>query len=630
MNLHQFYVGESFDAYEYFGAHVEKEGVTFRVYAPNAKKIQLIGEFNGWEGGQCEMRREGSGGVYTALALDAKPGMMYKYRIFQADGRIVDRADPYAFGTELRPNTASVIADLNSFSFTDREWIQRRDKNYTRPMNIYEMHFGSWRKKAGQGEGWYTYRELCSDLIAYLKENHFNYIEFLPLSEHPADESWGYQVSGFFSPTSRYGTAEELMYLINECHANGIGALMDFVPVHFVVDDYALSMFDGTPLYEYPSRDTGYSEWGSYNFNYYRGEVRSFLQSAANYWVEKYHFDGLRMDAISNALYWQGDSGRGVNPGAVEFIKYMNSGLHHLHPNVLLIAEDSSNFPKVTAPVEYGGLGFDYKWDMGWMNDTLKFFELAPGRRKLCYGQLCFSMDYFYNELYLLPFSHDEVVHGKKTILDKMYGSYEEKFAQCRSLYTYMFTHPGKKLNFMGNEFGQLREWDEKREQDWDMLTYPAHDSFRHYFRTLCKFYETAPALFEKEYDSQYFKWLPAHMGEGCVFAFERSSEEQKLVILMNAGDKAYEKLAVEYDGGGILREILNSDRPEFGGSGVLNPLPIEVTEEKATGRSVFTVALAPYSSCILEVVTLPAKKKGKKAKEGPAIQAVQSDKDML
>lgn len=607
MDLHSFFVGEAFDAYDYFGAHVGKEGVTFRVYAPNARKIQLIGEFNGWNGSLCEMKREGTGGIYTALVPQARPGMMYKYRIFQADGRVVDRADPYAFGTELRPNTASIIVNLDSFVFTDREWVLKRDKNYTKPMNIYEMHFGSWRKEKREKDGWYSYRELCTQLVDYLRENHFNYVEFLPLSEHPADESWGYQVSGFFSPTSRYGTAGELMYLINECHANGIGAIMDFVPVHFVVNDYALSMFDGSALYEYPNKDTGYSEWGSYNFNYYRGEVRSFLQSAANYWVEKYHFDGLRMDAINNALYWQGNSARGVNSGAVEFIKYMNSGLHHLHPNVLLIAEDSSNFPKVTAPVEYGGLGFDYKWDMGWMNDTLNFFAMPPEKRKLFYGQLCFSMDYFYNELYLLPLSHDEVVHGKKTILDKMYGSYEEKFAQCKSLFTYMFTHPGKKLNFMGNEFGQFREWDEKREQDWELLSYPSHDGFFHYFRLLSGLYLTSSALYEKDYDSRYFKWLTAYMEDGCVYAYERGSEEQKLVVLINASEKAYKALEVEYDGGGLLREILNSDRKEFGGSGTVNFLSVAVKEDKASGRSVFTVALAPYGSCILEVVTNPA-----------------------
>lgn len=609
MDLHSFFVGEAFDAYDCFGAHVGKEGVTFRVYAPNAKKIQLIGEFNGWDGSRCEMKPEGSGGIHTALLPQARPGMMYKYRIFQSDGRVVDRADPYAFASELRPNTASIIVDLDSFVFTDREWILKRNQNYNKPMNIYEMHFGSWRKKAeAQREAeWYSYRELCTQLVAYLKENHFNYVEFLPLSEHPADESWGYQVSGFFSPTTRYGTAEELMYLINECHANDIGAIMDFVPVHFVVNDYALSMFDGSALYKYPDKDTGYSEWGSCNFNYYRGEVRSFLQSAAHYWVEKYHFDGLRMDAINNALYWQGNSARGVNPGAVEFIKYMNSGLHHLHPNVLLIAEDSSNFPKVTAPVEYGGLGFDYKWDMSWMNDTLHFFTLPPEKRKLCYGQLCFSMDYFYNELYMLPFSHDEAVHGKKTIFQKMYGSYEEKFAQCKSLFTYMFTHPGKKLNFMGNEFGQLREWDEKREQDWGLLSYPWHDGFFHYFRWLSGLYLTLPAMYEKEYDSRYFKWLKAYMEDGCVYAYARSSAGQKLVILINASEKAYKALKVEFDGGGLLREILNSDREEFGGSSVINSLPVAVREDRASGRSVFTVELAPCASCILEVVTNPA-----------------------
>ena len=316
-------------------------------------------------------------------------------------------------------------------------------------------------------------------LIPYLKENDYNYIEIMPLSEHPCDESWGYQNTGFFSPTSRYGTAEELMKFIDACHKNDIGVIMDFVPVHFAVDHYALADYDGTSLYEYPHQDVGVSEWGSCNFMHSRGEVRSFLQSAANYWLSVYHVDGIRMDAISRIIYWQGEPARGVNNNAVDFIREMNRGLKTLHPTAMLSAEDSTSFEGVTKPADQGGLGFDLKWNMGWMHDTLDYFATPFGERPGCYGKLLFSMHYFYNELYLLALSHDEVVHGKKTIIDKLWGSYAEKCAQLRTLYFYMYTHPGKKLNFMGNELAHFREWDEKRELDWDLLKYPFHDAFQ-------------------------------------------------------------------------------------------------------------------------------------------------------
>ena len=366
MNLHEFYIGKAFDAYEYFGAHLTKNGVLFRVYAPNAEKIEVIGEFNGWDGTEDEMIQDAQSGVFECVQKDAKPGMMYKYRIYQPDGIVMDRFDPYSFGSQVRPDTASVIVDLEDYHFSDEAWMQKRSKNYDLPVNIYEVHAGSWRKnEADEENGWYHYQELGKQLIPYVKEMGYTHVEFLPLTEHPADCSWGYQASGYFCPTSRYGTARELMEMVDLFHKEGIGVIMDFVPVHFIADTYALNKFDGTALYEYADDDKGYSEWGTCNFNYYRGEVRSFLQSSANFWMEKFHFDGIRMDAISNAIYWQGDSSKGINEGALDFIKCMNSGLQKLHPSVMLIAEDSTNFPKVTAPVEYDGLGFDYKWDMG-------------------------------------------------------------------------------------------------------------------------------------------------------------------------------------------------------------------------------------------------------------------------
>lgn len=563
MEMHDFYIGKAFDAYDYFGAHrFEKngrEGFVFRVYAPGAEAVTLIGEFNGWQ--DTPMEPFGTGGVYECFVENARAGMLYKYRIHQTDGRVLDRADPYGYAMELRPNSASVLVDLD-YAFKDAAWLQKRAErpHYNEPMSIYEMHFGSWRRKAEEGPaGWYSYEALCGQLLDYVQKHGFTHVEFLPLTEYPADESWGYQVSGFYSATSRYGAPAELQYLIDTFHQAGIGVILDFVPVHFATNDYALTQFDGSALYEYPDADTGYSEWGSYNFNFYRGEVRSFLQSAAAFWIEKYHFDGLRMDAISNALYWQGDAARGANEGAVEFIQGMNEGLAERYPGVLRMAEDSTNFLKVTAPVKYGGLGFDYKWDMGWMNDTLNFMKIHPDDRKDHMGRLAFSMHYFYNELYMLPFSHDEVVHGKGTILDKMNGSYEEKFEQARLLYLYMFTHPGKKLNFMGNELGHFREWDEARELDWDLLKYPAHQEFFDYFSALNQFYKRCPALYENDYHSGCFSFVPVKTKGTAVLAYRRAAGGQELLTVLNFAAKPIEELVLELTDRVKIKEIFNT-----------------------------------------------------------------------
>lgn len=611
MVMHDFFTGRTFDAYTYFGAHPEGSGISFRVYAPNASVVEVIGEWNGWNG--VTMFRD-NGGVYSVYCEGARVGQMYKYRVHRRDGAVTEHSDPYGFQTELRPNSASIITDLRSFGFDDEKWMKSRDKCYNRPMNIYEVHLGSWRTKPSETprdeeescpEDWYTYREIAKPLIEYIKEKGFTHIELMPICEYPADCSWGYQVTGFFSPTSRYGTPDDLKYLVNACHNAGIGVICDFVPVHFAVDGYALAEFDGTGLYEYPNDSAGRSEWGSYNFNFYRGEVCSFLQSAANYWLSEFHFDGLRMDAISNALYWQGDAARGVNSGAVTFIRNMNSGLHHIHPTALLMAEDSTNYLKVTAPVEYDGLGFDYKWDMGWMNDTLDFFRTPPEERPNHYHKITFSMQYFYNELFLLPFSHDEVVHGKATIIQKMWGDYDVKFPQCKALYLYMFTHPGKKLNFMGNEFAQFREWDEKREQDWDLLKYPNHDSFRRFFTELAKLYCQSPALYDGEYNMDTFKWLEADAVADCVYCYRRTSGNNSLVVALNLSDKVRENYRFGINEPCSLREILNSDSDIYGGSTPIKkalPIASEPVPHGKFGDS-FTVSLAPFSGKIFEVI---------------------------
>ena len=563
MDMYGFYTGKVFDAYKYMGAHIEEDGVIFRTYAPNALKVELVGDFNNWEG--TEMKRIEDGKFFECRVPNLKEGMLYKYRIYSKNGDCIEHCDPYGFGMELRPNTASIIRDLNEYKFDDDEWIKNRTDCKDKPLNIYEVHLGSWKKK--EGNTWYNYRELEDKLIPYVKEYGYNYIEIMPLSEHPCDESWGYQNTGFFSPTSRYGTATDLKSLINACHKNNIGVLMDFVPVHFAVDSFALANYDGEPLYEYSYDDIAISQWGSKNFMHSKGEVRSFLQSAANYWIEEYHFDGLRVDALSNIIYWQGDSNRGENKDAVDFIKGMNQGLKYMHPNIILAAEDSTAYPKVTAPIEEGGLGFDYKWDMGWMNDTLEYFKLHPYDRRRAYHKLTFSMMYFYSEHFLMPLSHDEVVHGKATIIQKMHGEYDDKFKQARALYMYMYAHPGKKLNFMGNEIGQFREWDEKKEQDWNLLEYPMHNKFHRFMRDLSLVYINHPALFENDYEIEGFNWVNCHEEEKCIYVFERICKDEKILALFNFSDAYHKGFEVPIEDK-TLEILMDSSISEYGGDG--------------------------------------------------------------
>lgn len=613
MDFQKFLSGKVFDAYEYFGAHTGNGGVTFRIYAPNARKVELQGDFNGWE--FKELEAGAYPGVYTCTVPGAQAGMYYKYCITDQQGRGTMHCDPYGMLMELRPGFASRIVD-RTYDFQDRAWMQKRDKNYNRPMNIYEVHAGSWRKK--EDGSWYTYEELAELLIPYLKKMGFNYIEFLPLSEHPADCSWGYQNTGFFAPTSRYGSPRQLKMLVDRCHQNGIGVITDFVPVHFATDDYGLLNFDGTPLYEFPHPDTAYSEWGTMNFMHSRGEVRSFLQSAADYWLTEFHFDGIRMDAISRAIYWNGDPARGVNERAVEFLRNMNAGLHKRHPSVMLMAEDSTDFPKVTAPTEYDGLGFDYKWDMGFMNDTLRFFQTAPVYRPYDYHKLSFSMMYFYSDLFLLPFSHDEVVHGKATILQKMWGDYEYKFPQAKAFYTYLYTHPGKKLNFMGNEFGQFREWDENREQDWELLKYPLHDAFHHFYERLAGLYLSEPALHDGEYNSECFEWLEVDAADYVTYAYERRASGETILMVMNLSDQFWKEFRVGIPMLYELTELLHTDWEKYGGNTKETDRTWRVEDEPHKERPhTLIVDLPPFCARIFKVkkIRKSEKKPEKKSK---------------
>ena len=589
MDMQAFYTGHAFDAYEFFGAHTYFGGTHFAVWAPAAQYVQVVGEF-----GEYGMHRTYAG-VWEADVNGADAGMAYQYRVTGANGRCVDHCDPYGFAMKLRPDGRSIIAERPT-GFADEAWLAARSKNYDKPFNIYEVHMGSWQQK--EDGSWYTYAELAELLPAYCKKYGYTHLELMPLAEYPFDGSWGYQTTGFFAPTSRYGTPDELAQFINACHKQGIGVILDFVPVHFAVDEYGLKEFDGTPLYEYPAASVGQSEWGSCNFMHSRGEIRCFIQSCADYWLRVFHADGLRMDAVSRLIYWQGDPNRGVNGSTLEFLKGMNAGLQQRHPTAILIAEDSTNFPKVTAPVEYGGLGFDYKWDLGWMNDTLDYFKKTPEERKHNLSKLTFSMMYAWNEHYILPFSHDENVHGKATIVQKMYGEYEGKFPQARALYLYMAIHPGKKLDFMGNEFAQLREWDESREQDWSVLKYPNHDSFRVFRKALNEAYLQNDGFWLREYDPAAFRWLDCAHPEKNACAIWRQGSEGGVLAAFNFGDTELTDYELTLPQKGKLTLLLDTDWTIFGGS----------TTKPAKGKALpaadkLTLNLPPFSGVLYALI---------------------------
>ncbi len=612
-SMDEFYRGASVNAYKYFGAHPvteNDEGVIFRVYAPAAYQVEVIGDFNGWNGWNHKMNKN-SNGVFEIAVPEARVGQLYKFRVYQQGGNVVDKADPYAFHSELRPNTASIITRIeNTYSFADAKWMKTRTKCFDKPMNIYEMHMGSWRRPKGKTEAdggaqWFRYDEVAYDLVKYLKKNHYTHVEVMPLAEFPFDGSWGYQVSQYYSATSRYGTPEQLMKFVDICHKNNIGVIIDFAFVHFVKDNYSLGNFDGTSLYEYPPSDVGQSEWGSYNFNLSKGEVQSYLLSCAAFWLGIYHFDGIRMDAINNAIYWMGNKDRGVNDRSVAFFKRMNQRLNAEFDNIMLIAEDSSDYPGVTAPVEKGGLGFDYKWDMGWMNDTLEYFKIDPLFRRGSHNKINWSMAYFYFERFILPLSHDEVVHGKATIVQKMWGSdYENKFAQVRTLYTYMMTHPGKKLNFMGNEIGMFREWDETKEVDWFLVDeYPMHKAFQSFIKDLNTLVTQNAAFYEKDFEPDGFLWIDADNADQNVYSYYRITDNQKYIVVCNMSPVKRENFRVALKDSCTLKEVLNSDAKQYGGTGVTNPNKIksEPVRFNQFENSAY-ITLPPFGTCVFEV----------------------------
>ncbi len=550
MDIQKFNSGMSFDAYEYFGAHVYPGGTVFRLWAPRAEKVRVIGEFSGWH--ELDMQPNADN-IWELDCRGAQSGQMYKYVVYSKAGR-VEHSDPYGFGMEMRPGSASIIRALGEYEFTDSAWMKKRTKCFERPLNIYELQLGSWRKKGWQ---WYKYDELAGELIGYLKANSYTHVEFMPLAEYPFDGSWGYQGLGCFAPTSRFGTASQLKSLIDSLHKAGLGAILDFVPVHFATDGFGLKNLDGGALYEYPGQK-GRSEWGSRNFDHSRPQVRSFLQSAANYWLKEFHFDGLRMDAVSRLIFNRGDWTKGENADGLHFLRGLNEGLSSLHPTAMLIAEDSTAYEAVTRPVREGGLGFDYKWDLGWTYNTLKYFDYAAGTRGKM-GQLISSaLDYSRRERFILPLSHDEGIAASR-----LHGSREDKLKQARLLHLFQLCHPGKKLDFMGNEFSQLRPWHWDKGQDWGLLNDSEHAAALRFTADLNALYIKKKALWANDFGPDNFQWLNCRSSNPCVFGFSRPMGKETLLVFLNFSDKA---AIIEPDVQGEVSMLISTDWDIYGG----------------------------------------------------------------
>ncbi|MFC5713719.1 1,4-alpha-glucan branching protein GlgB [Thalassorhabdus alkalitolerans] len=602
-DLYLFHQGTFFQSYETFGCHHlvlnGESGYRFVVWAPHAKQVSVVGEFNYWNGDDYPLHRINDQGVWAGFFTSIEAGTSYKYKITTSYDETLLKADPYAFTSEVRPATASVAPAPSTYKWSDQEWISEREKQapYDSPLLVYEVHLGTWKRK--DDGTLYSYRELAETLVPYVKDMGFTHIELLPLAEHPYDRSWGYQITGYFSVTSRFGSPDDFRYFVDTCHKHQIGVIMDWVPGHFCKDSHGLRLFDGGPVFEYEdSRKAEKLSWGTLTFDFGKPEIQSFLISNAVFWMKEFHIDGLRVDAVANMLYLNFDKHDGEekiyntyggeeNLEAIAFLRKLNETVFKYQPHALMMAEESTSWPLVSSPTHVGGLGFNFKWNMGWMNDMLEYMEMDPVHRKWNHSLITFSLMYAFSENYILPLSHDEVVHGKRSLLNKMPGDQWQQFAQLRLLYGYMMTHPGKKLLFMGGELGQYDEWKDLDDLDWNLLDYPLHNKVHRYVKELNHFYLEEKALFEKDHEGEGFFWINANDYEQSIISFVRKGfdPEDELLIVCNFTPVVRYDYRVGVPKPGTYKEIFNSDSEAFGGSGQTSSAPHFTVPEHWNGQ---------------------------------------------
>jgi len=623
LDIYLFKEGTHINLYDRLGAHqmerYEKTGTYFALWAPNANSVSVRADFNNYDPHAHPLeRREDDSGIWEGFVENVAMGVTYKYHI-QSDGdnTNADKSDPYAFYGEVAPSSASRVWNIENYEWDDASWMASRKKNnsHKAPISIYEVHLGSWRRNVEEDNRFLTYSEAAVELAQYLNEMNFTHLELLPITEYPFEGSWGYQVTGYFAPTARYGTPEEFMQFVDIMHQHNIGVIFDWVPSHFVTDGHGLMNFDGSCLYEHKDPRQGYHpQWGSAIFNYDRNEVRAFLISSAMFWLEKYHIDGIRVDAVASMLYldfgreegeWiPNEYGGNENLSAIKFLKQLNSSVYEAHDDIMMFAEESTAFPMVSRPVSEGGLGFGYKWNMGWMHDTLKYFKNDPIYRQYHHNVLTFSFVYMYNENYCLPLSHDEVVHMKGSLINKMPGDNNQKFANLRAMYSLMIAHPGKKLLFMGGEFAQFAEWNYQQSLDWHLLEYPQHKGVQTLLKTLNKLYQDEPALHKNDVETKGFEWIDENDYEANVICFMRhgDAKDKSVIVVCNFSDKTHEDYPIGISTRGKYEEIFNSQSAAFDGWDITNTEPMKTVAKECHGRkNTLHVTLPPLGVLYLK-----------------------------